>query len=173
MNGCFHTYVGANKCLFEVVEHAAVLDLVLATEVGGDRHRVLAVDRDAEALRELDGVPGVETRVLDLEAGAWPLAGERFGAIVGYAYGRLEGADWNLLLAEHGALHDVWVEPEARRAGVARRLVTDTCARLTRLGAPRVLLHSAWQNIEAHALFERLGFRRTMVEMTREADGTP
>jgi molybdenum cofactor synthesis domain-containing protein len=99
------------------------------------------------------------------------LVAERAGAVVGYAYGRLEGADWNLLLAEHGALHDVWVEPEARRGGVATRLVSDLCARLTRLGAPRVLLHSAWQNTEAHALFERLGFRRTMVEMTREADG--
>jgi molybdenum cofactor synthesis domain-containing protein len=101
------------------------------------------------------------------------LVAERAGAIVGYAYGRLEGADWNLLLAEHGALHDVWVEPEARRGGVATRLVRETCKRLTRLGAPRVLLHSAWQNSEAHALFERLGFRRTMVEMTREADGDP
>lgn len=98
------------------------------------------------------------------------LVAERAGAIVGYAYGRLEGADWNLLLAAHGALHDVWVEPEVRRAGVASRLVTETCARLTKLGAPRVLLHSASQNVEAHALFARLGFRHTMVEMTREAD---
>jgi len=98
------------------------------------------------------------------------LVAEQADTIVGYAYGRLEGADWNLLLAEHGALHDVWVEPELRRAGVATRLVREMCSRLTTLGAPRVLLHSAWQNREAHALFERLGFRRTMVEMTREAD---
>lgn len=39
-------------------------------------HRVLAVDRDAPALALLSGVPGVETRCLDLEASAWPLAGE-------------------------------------------------------------------------------------------------
>lgn len=45
-------------------------------------HPVLAVDVDASALAFLDGVPGVATRVLDLESGPWPLAGERFGAIV-------------------------------------------------------------------------------------------
>ncbi len=167
--------------------HAAADDAVVVRDAGPD-------DLDAAARLAVKLVrfhqaldPARYLDAEDLEAGyrGWfakeltrpervvLLVAEKAGAIVGYAYGRLEGADWNLLLAEHGALHDVWVEPEARRAGVARRLVTDTCARLTRLGAPRVLLHSAWQNIEAHALFERLGFRRTMVEMTREADGTP
>jgi SAM-dependent methyltransferase len=45
-------------------------------------HRVVAVDRDATVLAALDGVAGVTTRVLDLETPAWPLAGERFDAIV-------------------------------------------------------------------------------------------
>jgi SAM-dependent methyltransferase len=44
--------------------------------------QVLAVDRDAEALAALSGTPGIITRALDLEAGTWPLAGERFDAIV-------------------------------------------------------------------------------------------
>jgi SAM-dependent methyltransferase len=44
--------------------------------------RVLAVDRDAAALAALADVPGVVTAALDLEGGAWPLAGERFDAIV-------------------------------------------------------------------------------------------
>ncbi len=44
--------------------------------------RVLAVDRDCAALASLAEVVGVETRVLDLESGAWPLRGERFDAIV-------------------------------------------------------------------------------------------
>lgn len=43
---------------------------------------VLAVDRDAEALAELAAVRAIETRKVDLEAGDWPLAGERFDAIV-------------------------------------------------------------------------------------------
>ncbi len=66
---------------------ARVLDLA----AGSGRHarffaargaRVVAVDRDATALAALAHVDGVEVRVLDLEAGAWPLAGERFDAIV-------------------------------------------------------------------------------------------
>jgi SAM-dependent methyltransferase len=44
--------------------------------------RVLAVDRDASALVALDGVANVTTRAIDLESDAWPLAGERFDAIV-------------------------------------------------------------------------------------------
>ena len=44
--------------------------------------RVLAIDRDAAALASLANMPGVETRALDLEGGAWPLPGERFDAIV-------------------------------------------------------------------------------------------
>ena len=43
---------------------------------------VLAVDRDAAALATLDGEARIATRALDLEAGGWPLPGERFDAIV-------------------------------------------------------------------------------------------
>jgi predicted GNAT family acetyltransferase len=92
----------------------------------------------------------------------------RDGRIVGYAYGRLEERDWNQLLDACGALHDVWVEPEERRAGVAAALVEALCQSLRAKGAPRVVLHTAAGNAAAQALFARLGFRRTMVEMTRE-----
>ncbi len=64
---------------------------VLDVAAGRGRHaryfasrgaRVVAVDRDPAALAELAGVPGVETRALDLETGGWPLASETFDAIV-------------------------------------------------------------------------------------------
>jgi len=70
-----------------ITSGARVLDLA----AGHGRHarffadrgaQVLAVDRDSAALATLSGVEGVETRVLDLEAGHWPLVGERFDAIV-------------------------------------------------------------------------------------------
>jgi ribosomal protein S18 acetylase RimI-like enzyme len=35
---------------------------------------------------------------------------------------------------------------------------------------PRVLLMTAEQNASAQRLFARLGFRRTMIEMTREIE---
>ena len=66
---------------------ARVLDLACGTgrhaRLFADRGcRVLAVDRDAAALAALARVAGVETARLDLETGAWPLAGEEFDAIV-------------------------------------------------------------------------------------------
>jgi SAM-dependent methyltransferase len=70
-----------------VAAGARVLDLA----AGHGRHarlfasrgaRVVAVDRDAEALAALENISAIETRVLDLEAGKWPLTGERFDAIV-------------------------------------------------------------------------------------------
>lgn len=66
---------------------ASVLDYAC----GGGRHarwlaargaRVVAVDRDAAALEGLREVEGVTTRLLDLEAADWPLAGEHFDAVV-------------------------------------------------------------------------------------------
>lgn len=93
----------------------------------------------------------------------------RAGVIVGYAYGRLEERDWNQLLDACGALHDLWVEEGERRHGIAERLVEATIAALVAKGAPRIVLHTAADNGAAQALFARLGFRRTMVEMTREA----
>ena len=91
------------------------------------------------------------------------------GRIAGYAYGRLEARDWNQLLDASGALHDLWVEPEARGSGVAKALVDAIVTGLVAKGAPRVVLHAAEANRSAQALFASLGFRRTMVEMTREA----
>jgi ribosomal protein S18 acetylase RimI-like enzyme len=90
------------------------------------------------------------------------------GAVVGYAYGALEDRDWNMLLDAHGALHDVFVAEEARRASVGERLVRDTCAHLEKKGAPRVLLSTMVSNTAAQRLFEKCGFRSTMIEMTKE-----
>ena len=98
------------------------------------------------------------------------LAAERGDRLIGYVYGRLEERDWNQLLDACGALHDLWVEEEYRRSGVATRLVGAAIQALTDKGAPRVVLHTAAPNEAAQRFFERLGFRRTMVEMTRESD---
>ncbi|WEN42319.1 hypothetical protein CKCBHOJB_01910 [Thauera sp. GDN1] len=44
--------------------------------------QVDAVDRDPAALAALRGVDGVRVRELDLEGESWPLAGERYDAVV-------------------------------------------------------------------------------------------
>jgi ribosomal protein S18 acetylase RimI-like enzyme len=93
------------------------------------------------------------------------------GALVGYLYGALEDVSWEDLRGPCGYLHDVWVEEEARHAGVATGLVEHACARFKERGAPRVVLMTASRNASAHALFSKLRFRDTMIEMTRELTG--
>lgn len=73
------------------MEHIPAGGEVLDLACGSGRHarllagagfRVLAVDRNAEALASLAGFPGVATRAVDLEGEDWPLAGRRFSGIV-------------------------------------------------------------------------------------------
>jgi ribosomal protein S18 acetylase RimI-like enzyme len=68
-------------------------------------------------------------------------------------------------------LHDIIVEPARRGRGVGRLLLEATLACLKSRDAPRVVLSTAERNGPAQRLFASLGFRRTMVEMTRELDG--
>ena len=96
------------------------------------------------------------------------LVAEVDGAVVGYAYGSLVERDWAALRDACGALHDVLVDEGQRRTGLATLLVQEACARLEALGAPRVVLSTAAGNEAAQRLFDRLGFRRTMIEFTRE-----
>jgi ribosomal protein S18 acetylase RimI-like enzyme len=96
------------------------------------------------------------------------LAAESGGELIGYCVGRIEPRDWVTLIDRHGALHEVWVVSARRGHGVGQALVRAVCQELGRLGAPRVVLWCAWQNVAAQNLFEQVGFRRTMLEMTRE-----
>lgn len=91
--------------------------------------------------------------------------------IVGYTYASLEGKDWNDLRDAVGALNDILVAPEWRKKGIAKKLALETFARLEKMGAPRIILKTAAKNEAAQRFFHALGFRDTMVEMTRERDG--
>jgi ribosomal protein S18 acetylase RimI-like enzyme len=88
--------------------------------------------------------------------------------VVGYVYAGVEPLSWKELRDRAGFLHDLVVLEEARRGGVATALVTAAFEWLATRKVPRVVLWAAHQNTAAQGLFERLGFRRTMVEMTRE-----
>jgi ribosomal protein S18 acetylase RimI-like enzyme len=87
--------------------------------------------------------------------------------IVGYCYGTLEDRNWNLLLDRHGAIHDILVSDTGRRHGTGAALLTAMLAELEALGAPRIVLSTMVGNTGAQRLFERAGFRPTMLEMTR------
>jgi ribosomal protein S18 acetylase RimI-like enzyme len=96
---------------------------------------------------------------------------ERGGIIVGYLYAALEPTSWQELREACGVVHDVLVAPEARRSGIAGALIEAACDWMRARKAPRVVLATAEKNTGAQQLFARLGFRRTMIEMTRELDG--
>ena len=93
---------------------------------------------------------------------------ERAGTVVGYVYAGLEPASWKELREPAGFIHDVVMEDSSRRTGIASSLVEAAIEWLRNHGAPRVVLWTAENNPAAQRLFNRLGFRRTMIEMTRE-----
>lgn len=96
------------------------------------------------------------------------LVAELNGQVVGYAYGELVAPDYMSLRGPAGALHDIVVDPAHRKHGIGRQLLDAAIAALEARGAPRIVLSTAARNETAQRLFERAGFRRTMIEMTRE-----
>lgn len=96
------------------------------------------------------------------------MVAEQEGVVIGYVYAGLEPQSWKELREACGFIHDVVVEERGRRSGVATALIEAATAWLREHGAPRVMLWTAEQNQGAQRLFAGLGFRRTMVEMTRE-----
>lgn len=98
------------------------------------------------------------------------LVAERDGEVIGYTYAGVEGNDYMALRGPAGVLYDVVVDPAHRGRGIGRMLLDATLAALRTRGAPRCVLSTAERNESAQRLFARAGFRRTMVEMTRELD---
>jgi len=96
------------------------------------------------------------------------LVAERDGEVIGYMYAGMEGNDYMSLRGPAGVVYDLVVDPAHRRQGVGRMLLDATLEVLKARGAPRVVLSTAERNAPAQHLFDRTGFRRTMIEMTRE-----
>ena len=67
-----------------------------------------------------------------------------------------------------GALYDLIVDPAHRGQGVGGMLLDGALSALADMNAPRVVLFTAERNSSAQRLFANAGFRRTMIEMTRE-----
>lgn len=101
-------------------------------------------------------------------ADATVLVAERGGAIVGYVYAGIEPFSWKELREAAGFVHDIVVDAAERRTGVAGALMDAAIAWVEAQGVRSVMLWTAAPNDGAQRLFERLGFRRTMIEMTRD-----
>ena len=96
------------------------------------------------------------------------LVAEDGDEVVGYVYAALEPHSWKELRDAAGFIHDVAVAEGHRGRGIGSLLITGASGWLRSRGAPRVLLWTAERNLAARQLFTRLGFRTTLVEMTRE-----
>jgi ribosomal protein S18 acetylase RimI-like enzyme len=99
---------------------------------------------------------------------AFLLVAEQGGEVVGYAWARIEGFDYMELRGPAGVLEDIVVDPSRRRGGVGQALLDAVLFELRAHDVPQVVLSTADRNEAAQRLFGRAGFRRTMVEMTRE-----
>ena len=102
------------------------------------------------------------------EESAVVFVAEQEGVVIGYVFAALEPISWKELRDACGFIHDVAVDEAGRRSGVSTALMTAALDWLRSRGAPRVVLGTAERNAAAQRLFDKLGFRRTMIEMTRE-----
>jgi ribosomal protein S18 acetylase RimI-like enzyme len=98
------------------------------------------------------------------------LVAEDDGDVLGYTFAGIEGYDYMELRGPAGVLYDIVVDQAHRGRGIGRALLDATLAELKTRGAPRVVLSTAERNESAQRLFARAGFRRTMIEMTRELE---
>lgn len=138
--------------------------ILVAVHHGFDPDRFIAPTPQTE--RGYGGFLGGELKRKD----AVVLVAEEAGAVVGYAYAGLEGHDWMALRGPAGVIYDLVVDPAHRREGLGRRLLDEMLEALAARGAPRVVLSTATPNAPAQRLFASVGFRPTMIEMTREPD---
>lgn len=138
--------------------------MLMRTHYTFDPHRFLAPGQGAES-----GYASFLGNVLESTEDCVFVA-EKDGAIIGYVYAALEPLSWKELRGPAGFIHDVAVAEESRRSGVATKLIQRAIEWLRERGAPRVILGTAASNRGAHALFRRLGFRDTMIEMTKELE---
>lgn len=71
-------------------------------------------------------------------------------------------------LEEFGFIHDLWVEPEYRQAGIARQMVMLAKERFSKMGIKQIRLDTAAVNDAARRLFNSCGFRVSTMQMLVE-----
>ena len=90
--------------------------------------------------------------------------------VVGYTYATIEGFDYMALRGPAGVIQDIIVDPNYHGRGIGRQLLNGVLDALSAGGATQVVLSTAERSEAAQPLFASAGFRRTMVEMTRELE---
>ena len=94
-------------------------------------------------------------------AGEIALAAEEDGRLLGYALARMK-------TPRVAYQSDLYVVPEARRRGLAKRLLAESAAQLAERGAEFVSLNVDIRNELARTVYRRLGFREESVDLIVE-----
>jgi GNAT superfamily N-acetyltransferase len=136
--------------------------LLMEVHHGFDRRRFLAPGEDAAA----GYARFLVSRLHDASSAVF--VAELDGAVVGYCYAAIEPLSWKELRDEAGFIHDLALEPTARRRGAGRALLEAAIDWFRGRDLARVMLWTSPANDVARDLFEQSGFRPTMIEMTRE-----
>jgi GNAT superfamily N-acetyltransferase len=93
---------------------------------------------------------------------------ETDGEVVGFVLAGIEPESWKELRHEAGYVHDVVVDEPHRHTGIGAALVAAALDWFKARGTSRIMLWTAPQNVDAQRLFQRVGFRPTMIEMSLE-----
>jgi GNAT superfamily N-acetyltransferase len=96
------------------------------------------------------------------------LVAERNTQVVGYLYAAIEPPSWKELRERAGFIHDLFVEEPHRGVQIGDDLMNAALEWMHERQVARVLLWTAAPNEGARRVFERFGFRNTMIEMTKE-----
>jgi ribosomal protein S18 acetylase RimI-like enzyme len=100
--------------------------------------------------------------------GAAVFVAEHNGEVIGYAYVAAESYDYMALRGPAAVLHDIIVDPERRRGGVGKQLLEAVLGFVLERGLTQIVLGTAERNEAAQGFFASVGFRPTMIEMTRD-----
>lgn len=90
--------------------------------------------------------------------------------LVGFVIATVEREIPIYSLKEFGFIHDLWVEPKYRQAGIARQMVEMSIDRFKQMGVKQIRLDTAKANEAARKLFAACGFRISTIEMLVELD---
>ena len=98
------------------------------------------------------------------------MVAEHSNEIVGYVFAGIEPTSWRDLRGPCGFIHDVYVHESVRRQGTGLALVRAAIAWIHSRGMSQVVLWSKSGNDAAQGMFAKLGFRKTMTEMTLDRE---
>ncbi|MFB2976064.1 GNAT family N-acetyltransferase [Microseira sp. BLCC-F43] len=97
-------------------------------------------------------------------------APEQPGKLVGFIVATVEKEIPIYRLKEYAFIHDLWVEEEYRRSGIARQMVMETIEQFKLRGVKQIRLDTEAVNESAQRLFSSCGFRVSTIEMLVELE---